>query len=403
MDAHSVPDENYIKYCVEDLELNRGMNVGGLWLIKPSKDNWISESIALAASHPFGVGDAKYRYSKESAYVETVPFGSFFRSTFDKIGFFNEELLVNEDYEFNVRISNYGGKIFFDPRIKIDYYARGDFSSLAKQYWRYGYWKFKMLQIFPDTIRWRQAIPPLFVVSLIFLAIASIFLPLALSLLLGELGLYLLLLVIGSLRIVIDKNKWIFILGIPFSIIVMHFSWGLGFFNQYVPVIKRIIKIMANIGLKQRLFWRLRQGERKFILLSGDVTSSFIAMFLALFFWARGSEEWLNFSWQFLVERPPTWFYFLPVLWILLLSGMYDLRKANKYMETISGIAMSTLLSGSVYLFVFFLATPKTLPRFGVAVFFIGSAIITFNLAVTLYTDIYCTRFYAQSFDCWCR
>lgn len=232
MDAHSVPHEDYIKYCVEDLELNKGMNVGGLWLIKPSKDNWISESIALAASHPFGVGDAKYRYSKESAYVETVPYGSFFRSTFDKIGFFNEELLVNEDYEFNVRISNFGGKIFFDPRIKIDYYARGDFSSLAKQYWRYGYWKFKMLQIFPDTIRWRQAIPPLFVVSLIFLAIASIFLPLALSLLLGEFGIYLLLLVIGSLRIVIDKNKWIFILGIPFSIMVMHFSWGLGFLTS---------------------------------------------------------------------------------------------------------------------------------------------------------------------------
>ena len=134
---------------------------------------------------------------------------------------------------------------------------------------------------------------------------------------------------------------------------------------------------MANIGLKQRLFWRLRQGERKFILITGDVTSSFIAMFLALFFWARGTDEWLNFSWQFLVERPPTWFYFLPVLWILLLSGMYDLRKANKVLDTFSGIAMSTLLSGTIYLFIFFLATPKTLPRFGVAVFFIGSAIIT--------------------------
>lgn len=134
---------------------------------------------------------------------------------------------------------------------------------------------------------------------------------------------------------------------------------------------------MANLGMKQRVFWRLRQGERKFILVSGDVISSLIAMFLALFFWARGTDEWLNFSWQFLIERPPTWFYFLPVVWILLLSGLYDLRKANKLMDTISGIAMSTLMSGSIYLFIFFLATPKTLPRFGVAVFFIGSAIIT--------------------------
>ena len=232
MDAHSIPHEDYIKYCVDDLEQKKGMNVGGLWLIKPSRDHWISESIALAASHPFGVGDAKYRYSQEFAYVETVPFGAFFRSTFDKIGFFNEELLSNEDYELNVRITNSGGRIFFDPRIKIDYYARGDFISLAKQYWRYGFWKFKMLQKFPDTIRWRQAIPPLFVVSLIFLAIASIFLPLAFLLLLGELGIYLLLLVTGSLRIVFEKNRGIFILGIPFSIMVMHLSWGSGFITS---------------------------------------------------------------------------------------------------------------------------------------------------------------------------
>ena len=134
---------------------------------------------------------------------------------------------------------------------------------------------------------------------------------------------------------------------------------------------------MANYGVKQRIFWRLRQGERKFILIFGDVISSLIALFTALYFWARESGEWLTFSWQFLIERPPLWFYFLPIIWILLLSGMYDLRKANKIMDTISGIGMSTLLSGSIYLLVFFLATPKTLPRFGVALFFVASALIT--------------------------
>jgi exopolysaccharide biosynthesis polyprenyl glycosylphosphotransferase len=134
---------------------------------------------------------------------------------------------------------------------------------------------------------------------------------------------------------------------------------------------------MANYGMKQRIFWRLRQGERKFILIFGDVISSLMALFISLFFWARESGEWLTFSWQFLIERPPYWFYLLPVIWILLLSGMYDLRKANKVMDTISGIGMSTLLSGSIYLLVFFLATPKTLPRFGVALFFILSAFLT--------------------------
>ena len=52
---------------------------------------------------------------------------------------------------------------------------------------------------------------------------------------------------------------------------------------------------MANYGVKQRIFWRLRQGERKFILIFGDVISSLIALFIALYFWARESGEWLTF------------------------------------------------------------------------------------------------------------
>ena len=229
MDAHSVPDKNYISYCVENLIENKGMNVGGLWLIKPGGDTWVSESIAIAASHPFGVGDAKYRYGEKSSYVDTVPFGAFYRTVFNEIGYFDEDLLTNEDYELNVRIRKSGGKIYFDPRIKIDYFARDTFKSLSKQYWRYGFWKYKMLMKYPETIRWRQAIPPLFILSLIFLALASIFLPLALKVLIVEIGLYLSVIFLGSLKSKQRTRKGLSILGVPIAISVMHFSWGLGF------------------------------------------------------------------------------------------------------------------------------------------------------------------------------
>ena len=229
MDAHSIPDPNYINFCVEDLNNKKGSNVGGRWIIVPGSESKMGKCISLAASHPFGVGDAKYRYSSEPGYVDTVPFGSFYRDLIDEIGYFNEDLLANEDYEFNVRIRKSGKKIYFDPRIKTQYIARDTIRSLSKQYWRYGFWKFRMLRKYPDTLRWRQAIPPIFVTGIILLILISIFKPMVWILLSIITLLYILILCIGTLSVIDIKTESYCLFGIPIAIIVMHFSWGLGF------------------------------------------------------------------------------------------------------------------------------------------------------------------------------
>lgn len=229
MDAHSIPNPDYIKFCVEDLNNNLGSNVGGRWIIIPGSKSKMGKCISLAASHPFGVGDAKYRYSSEAGYVDTVPYGAFYRNLIDEIGYFNEDLLANEDYEFNVRIRNSGRKIYFDPRIKTQYVARDTISSLSKQYWRYGYWKFRMLRKYPETLRWRQAIPPIYVAGIILLGLIAFFIPIARLLLVSLMTLYVLVLFIGTLSVLNMKKEQFCFIGIPIAIIVMHFSWGLGF------------------------------------------------------------------------------------------------------------------------------------------------------------------------------
>jgi succinoglycan biosynthesis protein ExoA len=176
LDAHSKPDPDYVERAVAAVAEGRGQNVGGVWDIQPGSDHWMARSIAAAASHPIGVGDARYRYSDQAAFVDTVPFGAFKRSTLDQVGMFDETLLTNEDYEFNTRIRQAGGKIWFDPQIRSVYFARENLGALARQYWRYGYWKVQMLRRYPRTIRWRQALPPLFVAALILLTLLSLFL-----------------------------------------------------------------------------------------------------------------------------------------------------------------------------------------------------------------------------------
>ncbi len=233
MDAHSVPDQDYIKYCVENLKNNIAANVGGKWQIIPGSESLIAKCISLAAGHPFGVGDAKYRYSQTAEYVDTVPFGAFYKSLTDEIGLFNEELLANEDYEFNVRIRNSGKKIYFDPKITTKYIARENWVDLAKQYWRYGYWKFKMLKNYPDTLRWRQAIPPVFVAGIIFLLLLALFSSTAFILISIILSVYIFVLVLGTLFSIKKTKNFLCIFGVPISIMVMHFSWGLGFIYSF--------------------------------------------------------------------------------------------------------------------------------------------------------------------------
>lgn len=229
LDAHSMPNENYITRCVRTLDEGRAENVGGVWEIKPGADNFPARSIALAASHRLGVGDARYRYTNKAEFVDTVPFGAFRRELIDRIGPFDETLQTNEDYEFNTRIRQAGGMIWLDPEIKSIYFARATYSALAKQYWRYGFWKVRMLRKYPGSIRWRQALPPLFILSLIGLGLLSLFSQVALYILCLELVLYVIILIFVGVEVALKNRQLAVLFGVPAAIATMHITWGSAF------------------------------------------------------------------------------------------------------------------------------------------------------------------------------
>jgi len=161
--------------------------------------------------------------------VDTVPFGSFRRELIERVGAFDESLLTNEDYEYNTRIRKAGGRIWLDPSIRSIYFARSTLLELVKQYWRYGFWKWRMLRRYPDTLRWRQALPPLFVSSLLGLILLSMFIPVARFVLLSELVLYFSIMILAGLSLAIRQQKTYLLLGLPLAIPVMHLTWGSGF------------------------------------------------------------------------------------------------------------------------------------------------------------------------------
>jgi succinoglycan biosynthesis protein ExoA len=234
LDAHSQPNPEYVARCVRALEEGKGTNIGGVWEIRPGGKDWIAESIAVAACHPLGVGDAMYRLNPKAGEVDTVPFGAFRRELIDRIGGFDESLLSNEDYEFNARVRQSGNIVWLDPQIRSIYFARASFRDLAQQYWRYGFWKWRMLKHYPHTIRWRQALPPLFTASLIALAVLSLWFSFARGLLFLEIFLYLFVLIAASIRAALRHRKSFLIAGLPFSISIMHLAWGSGFLLSFI-------------------------------------------------------------------------------------------------------------------------------------------------------------------------
>ncbi|MBC8497041.1 MAG: glycosyltransferase family 2 protein [Chloroflexi bacterium] len=230
LDAHSMPRPDYVARSVEALEAGLGDNVGGVWEIRPGGPGRLARAIAVAAAHPLGVGDARYRVGgvPDAIAVDTVPFGAFRRTLVEQIGLFDESLLSNEDYEFNMRARQAGATIWLDPAIRCVYFARASLPALARQYWRYGFWKLRMLLRYPHTFRWRQ-LSGAFVLTWLGLGSLSVWFVFARWLLLAEAVIYISALIIAGIQSAFKEHDFSLVFGVPMAIVVMHFSWGTAF------------------------------------------------------------------------------------------------------------------------------------------------------------------------------
>ncbi|HEV3112918.1 MAG TPA: hypothetical protein VGY99_20720 [Candidatus Binataceae bacterium] len=99
--------------------------------------------------------------------METVPFGCYRREVFERIGVFDEELLRNQDDEFNYRLIKSGGRILLVPEICSQYFARDSYLRLWRMYFQYGLFKPLVIKKTGSVMRIRQLIPALFVISVV--------------------------------------------------------------------------------------------------------------------------------------------------------------------------------------------------------------------------------------------
>lgn len=232
MDAHAIYPPTYISRLVSSLQELKADNVGAAWETLPGGPGLVPKAIALALSHPFGVGNATYRLSKGENHApietDTVPFGCYRKDVFERIGFFDEELVRNQDNELNERLKKAGGRIFLIPDLKIQYFARKSFSKLWKMFFQYGYFGPLVDKKLGKPTRLRRYIPLLFV--------SSLMLPWALMLLshwivlipLFSLSSYTFVNFHASLQVARKEKELGLMLPLFCSFLVSHLSYGFG-------------------------------------------------------------------------------------------------------------------------------------------------------------------------------
>lgn len=226
VDGHCIIAQDYIRHCVEHIQNDDVDGAGGS--MKTIGENYLAKAIAIGMSSPFGVGNSAFRtLSKKNRLVDTVPFPAYTRQIIERAGLYDEELVRNQDDEYNFRIRELEGKIMLAADVHSTYFSRGSLKSLWRQYYQYGYWKVRVLQKHPRQMSLRQFVPPVFVLAIlgsVLLAFFPIIRPLSLVIPL----LYIIVTLFASLFTAFKYN-WDYL---PFLLLIyaiLHFSYGSGF------------------------------------------------------------------------------------------------------------------------------------------------------------------------------
>ena len=228
LDAHVYYPKNYFSLLVEKLnELPGAENVGALCNTLPVNDSITAQSIAAVLSSSFGMGNSHFRVGADKEMeVDTVPFGCFHRSIFDKVGLYDEELVRNQDDELNARIIKAGGKIYLIPQLVCEYYARDTAKKVYKMFYQYGVFKPLVNKKLGSPATVRQFFPLFFVLGLLVGPVVCLFLPVLWWAYFAVIMLWFILATSFSLK---DSKNLKRILAQNLIYFVVHFGYGWGY------------------------------------------------------------------------------------------------------------------------------------------------------------------------------
>jgi succinoglycan biosynthesis protein ExoA len=231
LDCHSRYPRDYLSRCVVVAEETGAMAVGGF--VAPEGRTDTERAAACAMDSPFGgIGWMPGGSRGVRRDSDILTYGAFRRETFEKVGFFDEDLRRNQDDDFTFRIRRAGGRVVLDSTIRVHYTPRGSYRGIFRQYFEYGLWKVAVMRKHRRALSVRSMVPPAFVASLAGLIASSVFVPAARWPLAVELGAY----AAGALGFAAVSvrrrgESWLLLPRVAAVFPMFHLGYGLGVFN----------------------------------------------------------------------------------------------------------------------------------------------------------------------------
>jgi exopolysaccharide biosynthesis polyprenyl glycosylphosphotransferase len=141
---------------------------------------------------------------------------------------------------------------------------------------------------------------------------------------------------------------------------------------------ERMTETMGAVRRVRAARWSLQRSQVRWVLVLGDLLLVNVAAVIALWLGMQRSTWWLAVgTW----DAFTAWFLFLSLIWFVCAQVMdlYDLRVAGAVGRVVPGTLGAVLGTLAVYLVVYFIAAPQSLPRH-LIVFFAAIAAVLLSL-----------------------
>jgi glycosyltransferase involved in cell wall biosynthesis len=223
LDAHCRAPADYLSLCVQYLLSTGADNVGGV--INAVGTGFWGRVIAVGTTSPFGVGNSSHRCSRSETSSEPGWPGAYWKRTLIAMDGFDETVGPNDDDDLSFRLIRDGKRLFLTPEIRVTHFCRSSLPSLWRQYYRYGYWKVRLIQKHRTVIAMRHLVPTAFVVALVLGSLFAV----------GGFPFPLMLTAIGYGAVntgfaiwAAAHRGWWHLFGLPVVFSVLHLSYGTG-------------------------------------------------------------------------------------------------------------------------------------------------------------------------------
>lgn len=238
VDAHSELSAGYTTQAVNILRTTGAANVGGRMLARGH--GIVQQAIAGGYNSPLGLGGGTYHFSDEPHQAESAYLGVFPKTTHTQVGGFDPTIRRGEDWEFNLRVRQAGGTVWFDPSLEVTYWPRSSLRALAQQFFATGSWRAALVRKYPRNHPWRFFVPGLFVLCICVTAVVGLLHLLGVIpatawwpyvLYLAPLS-HLVLTLYAGFHMPESKGPLGSLLG-AWTVCIMHYAWGFGFLKGF--------------------------------------------------------------------------------------------------------------------------------------------------------------------------